>query len=73
MTPNEIIAAVHAEDVARARVIIHAAIEAARAQWLPVDAISDAMADEFVELIGSAPPSGTAARDTSRRPRFSPQ
>jgi len=50
MTPDEIIAAVHAKDVARARVIIRAAIEAARAQWVPVDAIGDAMADEFMEL-----------------------
>jgi hypothetical protein len=73
MTPDQIIAAVHAEDVARARVIIRAAIEAARAQWVPVDAIGDAMADEFMELIGSVPPSETATLRTSRPRRFSPQ
>jgi hypothetical protein len=38
-----------------------------------VDAIGDAMADEFMELIGSVPPSEAAARRTSRPRRFSPQ
>ncbi len=73
MTPDEIIAAVHAEDVARARVIIRAAIEAAQAQWVPVDAIGDAMADEFMELIGSARSDHSKTRDAPRPNRFSSQ
>lgn len=61
-TPEARIAEVHAADVARARAMLKEAIAMAREQWLPGNAIADALVQELIEL-GSrgAPPARTSA------------
>jgi hypothetical protein len=62
MSPEARIAEVHAADVARARTLLKEAIAMAREQWLPGNAIADALVQELIEL-GSrgAPPARTSA------------
>ena len=61
-SPEARIAEVHAADVARARTLLKEAIAMAREQWLPGNAIADALVQELIEL-GSrgAPPARTSA------------
>lgn len=61
-SPEARIAEVHAADVARARALLKEAIASAREQWLPGNAIADAMVQELIDL-GSrgAPPARTSA------------
>ncbi|MSP77706.1 MAG: hypothetical protein EXR12_16415 [Rhodospirillaceae bacterium] len=56
------IAEVHAADVANARVLLKQAIEAAREQWIPANAIVDVLIQELIDL-GSrgVPPARTSA------------
>ena len=62
MSPEARIAKVHAADVAKARILLKDAIAAAREQWLPGNAIADALVQELIDL-GSrgAPPARTSA------------
>jgi len=62
MSPEARIAEVHAADVARARTLLKEAIAMAREQWLPGNAIADALVQELIDL-GSrgAPPARTSA------------
>ena len=62
MSPEARIAEVHAADVARARDLLKEAIANAREQWLPGNAIADALVQELIDL-GSrgAPPARTSA------------
>ena len=55
-----VIAKVHANDVAAVRTHLRAAIDAARNQWLPADAIADALILELVEF-GTASASPVSA------------
>jgi len=57
MNPETVIAEVHASDVATAQVLMKHA--KARDQWIPVDAIVDAL---IQELISFAAKSGSSAR-----------
>lgn len=61
-SPEARIAEVHAADVARARALLKEAIAMAREQWLPGNAIADALVQELIDL-GSrgAPPARTSA------------
>lgn len=61
-SPEARIAEVHAADVAKARTLLQEAIAAAREQWLPGNAIADALVQELIEL-GSrgTPPARTSA------------
>ena len=56
------IAEVHSTDVARARALLKDAIAMAREQWLPGNAIADALVQELIDL-GSrgAPPTRISA------------
>jgi len=49
------IAEIHEQDVAEARALIHDAIRTAGERWLPMNAISDALARELVVLRGQTP------------------
>ncbi len=62
MSPEARIAEVHAADIANARLLLKRAIEAARDQWIPGNAIVDALIQELIDL-GSrgAPPARTSA------------
>ena len=62
MSPEARIAEVHAADVAKARAFLKDAIAAAREQWLPGNAIADALVQELIDL-GSrgAPPARISA------------
>lgn len=62
MSPEARIAEVHAADVAKARALLKDAIASAREQWLPGNAIADALVQELIEL-GSrgAPPARASA------------
>ena len=62
MSPEARIAEVHAADVAKARTLLKDAIAAAREQWLPGNAIADALVQELIDL-GSrgTPPARTSA------------
>ena len=61
-SPETRIAEVHAADVARARTLLRDAIAMAREQWLPGNAIADALVQELIDL-GSrgTPPARTSA------------
>jgi len=61
-TPEARIADIHAADVANARTLLKQAIDAAREQWLPGNAIADALVQELIDL-GSrgVPPARTSA------------
>jgi hypothetical protein len=59
MNPETVIAEVHASDVATAQVLMKHAIAKARDQWIPADAIVDAL---IQELISFAAKSGSPAR-----------
>lgn len=56
------IAEVHAADIAKARTLLKDAIAMAREQWLPGNAIADALVQELIDL-GSrgVPPARTSA------------
>jgi hypothetical protein len=62
LSPEARIAEVHAADVAKARALLKDAIAMAREQWLPGNAIADALVQELVDF-GSrgAPPARTSA------------
>lgn len=62
LSPEARIAEVHAADVAKARALLKDAIAMAREQWLPGNAIADALVQELIDL-GSrgAPPARTSA------------
>lgn len=49
---NDAIAAVHAEDVRKARRFLQGAITQAGEAWLPSDAVVDALALELIEMAG---------------------
>lgn len=57
MISHETITQVHAADVAAARKLIGGAISAAGENWIPVNAIADALVQELVEYAarGSEP------------------
>lgn len=57
----DVIAQVHVEDVERARALIHSAIERAAADWLPVDAIADALVLETLATWTRCRPAGALA------------
>jgi len=61
-SPEARIAEVHAADVAKARALLKDAVAMAREQWLPGNAIVDALVQELIDL-GSrgAPPARTSA------------
>ncbi len=61
-SPEARIAEVQAADVARARTLLKDAIAMAREQWLPGNAIADALVQELIDL-GSrgTPPARTSA------------
>jgi hypothetical protein len=61
-TPEARITEVHAADVAKVRRLLKDAIARARDQWLPGNAIADAMVQELIDL-GSRgmPPARTSA------------
>jgi hypothetical protein len=61
-SPEARIAEIHAADVARARSLLKEAIAMAREQWLPGNAIADALVQELIDL-GSrgTPPARTSA------------
>ena len=62
MTPEARIAGVHASDVAAARTLLKQAIDAAREQWLPGNAIADALVQELLDLgARGVPPARTSA------------
>ena len=48
--PSSAIAQVHADDVLAAQSIVQEAIRKAGAQWLPIDAIADALALELIAV-----------------------
>lgn len=49
---NDAIAAVHAEDVKKARRFLQEAITQAGEAWLPSDAVVDALTLELIEMAG---------------------
>ncbi|MCW5733400.1 MAG: hypothetical protein KIS73_04715 [Enhydrobacter sp.] len=49
MTADEAIAQVHAADVAAARQLLGGALSVARENWIPANAIADALVQELVE------------------------
>ena len=49
---NDMIAAAHAEDVQKARLLVRAAIAEAGDAWLPSAAVFDALTLELIELAG---------------------
>lgn len=62
MTLDARIAEVHASDVANARALLKQAIETARTQWIPGNAIVDALIQELIDLgPRGAPPARTSA------------
>lgn len=56
---NDMISAVHAEDVEKARRLLQDAISQAGEAWVPSDAVLDALTLELIEMAGR---SGSAAR-----------
>ncbi len=56
---NDAIAAVHAEDVEKARRFLRSAITQAGDAWVPSDAVLDALTFELIEMAGR---SGDPAR-----------
>ena len=49
---NDAIAAVHAEDVKKARRFLQGAITQAGEAWIPSDAVVDALTLELIEIVG---------------------
>ena len=49
---NDAIAAVHAEDVKKARRFLQGAITQAGEAWIPSDAVVDALTLELIEMVG---------------------
>lgn len=49
---NDVIAAVHAEDIEKARRILQDAITQAGEAWVPSDAVLDALTLELIEMAG---------------------
>lgn len=59
---NDAIAAVHAEDVEKARRFLQGAITQAGEAWVPSEAVLDALALELIEMAGrSGDPAQVAA------------
>ncbi len=62
MTPEARIAEVHSADIATARALLKQAVTTAREQWVPANAIADALILELIDLGSSgAPPARASA------------
>lgn len=61
MNPETAIAEVHASDVATARVMLKHAIAKAHDQWIPADAIVDALIQELISFAAKSRSSARAS------------